>query len=367
MKLGDFKNISENEIELLEVAGFTDAVDFLDFNSEALTAELAKANSVLNILSEAPSIEKVKEWQAQALSVLPDSVLPDKEETVEAEPDRSEESELDKSKEIYQGYLDQLKEAPEADLLSPVLIKENELSLSDIPKGLLLNDNKLGPDHAREITDPVRKSVAGLPTTEVAAISAVSVIATPDAEKQAVVKKELPVNADFRDFNKVETDGYTVQPLERGPSKSVVAVSENLNKGVSPTSRRYIKGVLHPNSGQIIMGAIVTVCMQLLFIGTLAALALLVYEAAVLSKFNYYPIAIVGGLFCCSLFLYLTVGLKAKCCVCTQREFGPKSCAKHKKAHRVFLIGYIFPTALHALLFKWFYCIYCGTAIRLKK
>ena len=55
MKLGDFKNISENEIELLEVAGFTDAVDFLDFNSEALTAELAKANSVLNILSEAPS------------------------------------------------------------------------------------------------------------------------------------------------------------------------------------------------------------------------------------------------------------------------------------------------------------------------
>ena len=357
MKLSDFKNISESEIELLEVAGYTDAVDVLDVNTEALIAELAKANSVLSILSEAPSVEKVKEWRAQVLSVRPN------EKAEKAEFDQSEEAELDKSKKVYQGYLDQLKVAPEADLLRPALVKENQLALSDIPEGLLLNDNKLGPEHA----DSLRKSVVALPVEEVTVINTISVIANLGVEEKAVVKKELPVDADFRDFDKLETEGYTVKPLDKRASQSVSALSEDINKGVSPTSRRYIKGVLHPGGSRVIMGAFVTICMQLLFVAILVVLGLFVYKAVVLSKFNFYPITIVGCLFCFSLFLYLTVGLKAKCCVCAQREFGPKSCAKHKKAHRVFLIGYIFPTALHALLFKWFYCIYCGTAIRLKK
>jgi hypothetical protein len=68
-----------------------------------------------------------------------------------------------------------------------------------------------------------------------------------------------------------------------------------------------------------------------------------------------------------SVLFYLIWGIAARCRVCGQRQFAPKKCLKNRKAHHIPWIGYIFPTALHAIFYKWFYCTYCGTAVRLKK
>ena len=64
---------------------------------------------------------------------------------------------------------------------------------------------------------------------------------------------------------------------------------------------------------------------------------------------------------------YLICTSRAKCPVCGQRQFLPKNTRKNKKAHHFPLLGYIIPTALQALLFKWFRCVHCGTSIRLKE
>jgi hypothetical protein len=56
-----------------------------------------------------------------------------------------------------------------------------------------------------------------------------------------------------------------------------------------------------------------------------------------------------------------------RCKICSQPLFVPKGANKNSKAHHVPVIGYIIPTALHLLVFRWFRCTYCGTAVRVKE
>ena len=69
-------------------------------------------------------------------------------------------------------------------------------------------------------------------------------------------------------------------------------------------------------------------------------------------------------LFAC--ILYVLVALRVRCRVCTNQIFFSKRCFKNIKAHRVFGLGLVGSLALHAIIFTWFRCMYCGTAIRLK-
>ena len=69
----------------------------------------------------------------------------------------------------------------------------------------------------------------------------------------------------------------------------------------------------------------------------------------------------VFGLF----YLFFAVG--TRCRVCGQRLFLLQRCHKHKKAHHRRGLGYVLPMSIHMLLFKWFRCTHCGTAVRLKK
>jgi hypothetical protein len=65
--------------------------------------------------------------------------------------------------------------------------------------------------------------------------------------------------------------------------------------------------------------------------------------------------------------LYFLVSFHASCRVCGQKCFVPRECLKNKKAHHLPVLGYILPTALHMLVFRWFRCAHCGTPIRLKE
>ena len=61
------------------------------------------------------------------------------------------------------------------------------------------------------------------------------------------------------------------------------------------------------------------------------------------------------------------LGIGGKCRICNQRLFVPRRCHKHAKAHHIKFVGYVLPLSVHLLLFHWFRCTYCGTAVRLKK
>ena len=141
------------------------------------------------------------------------------------------------------------------------------------------------------------------------------------------------------------------------------------NEGISPDSRRFVRGVLHSHPGRLWWGAVFTLGFQLFApLGIFSSLALLLkdlrnpYFSWVPGWFLFFPCSVfVFGI----LFLLLSYG--ASCRICGQRCFVPRQCLKNKKAHHIPVLGYVFATAMHMVLFSWFRCTYCGTPVRLKE
>lgn len=68
-----------------------------------------------------------------------------------------------------------------------------------------------------------------------------------------------------------------------------------------------------------------------------------------------------------ALILYLSLALPRKCSVCRAHIFSFKKYTRNKTAHYIPLFGYVFATALHIFLFRWFRCPACGSSQQLEK
>lgn len=68
-----------------------------------------------------------------------------------------------------------------------------------------------------------------------------------------------------------------------------------------------------------------------------------------------------------SLILYFSLSLPRKCSVCRVRIFSFKKYTRNKATHQIPLFGYVFATALHIFLFRWFRCPACGSSQQLEK
>ncbi|WP_290565334.1 hypothetical protein [Akkermansia sp.] len=68
-----------------------------------------------------------------------------------------------------------------------------------------------------------------------------------------------------------------------------------------------------------------------------------------------------------ALILYLSLALPRKCSVCRAHVFSFKKYTRNKAAHYLPLFGYVFATALHVFLFRWFRCPACGSSQQLEK
>lgn len=67
-----------------------------------------------------------------------------------------------------------------------------------------------------------------------------------------------------------------------------------------------------------------------------------------------------------ALILYLSLALPRKCSVCRAHIFSFKKYTRNKAAHCLPLFGYVFATALHIFLFRWFRCPACGSSQQLE-
>lgn len=368
-KLENIPGFDPKVAELFEAVGYYHADDFSSIDEEALLDELVKANAALQILDQAPTAQNLNQWKNLVLQEP--STTEVAEESVEVERQAIEEipevpatqqafneqQEIDFEKEQEAAtvnfeedpeVISILKKSPEASFLDPALIKKHELAVSDITEGVLLT----------ECSGDVEMQVAAVEIEDLEDLE-------EDLEEERIaVKKrtrgELEVSR-IRSFEEADSDDHHVKPLDRG-ERPALSVSDNLNKGVSKDSRRYIKGVLHPTPGGVKLAALVTVIVQITFFASLISLPMMIASKAVIPWAIGFSVSFLLFGLC-----YLMLSLRARCRVCGQRQFAPKQCLKHRKAHRVPLLGYIFPTALHAMFFQWFYCIYCGTAVRLKK
>ncbi|NWK56334.1 hypothetical protein HW115_11985 [Verrucomicrobiaceae bacterium N1E253] len=370
-RLQSIASLPADELDLLEAVGYLDAQELCEANPVELLDELIKANRTLELIPHEPTAELLDHWKGEAKKALGDAYVagaqagaarvapsvdsgeqPDEREAflaavAEVPVDlnrRKSESPVNFEDDLeVQSMLDV---SPEAEPVPAELIKRHNLAVSDIAEGVLLTDCQ-GDVEMKVVTPKVRKQ---------------------QQRRINEVKRTGLMTSRIRDFNQAESDDHHVKPLDKGAQRDVVSVSAGLNAGISPESRRFVRGVLHPEPWRVRTAAFFSVLVQLLLVLTVFGVPVMIFVDQMYDwpQAVWWTIGLVSAL-ALSALCYLFWGIVARCRVCGQRQFAPKKCLKNRKAHHIPLIGYIFPTALHAMFYKWFYCTYCGTAVRLKR
>jgi hypothetical protein len=361
--------LPHDAVDLLEAVGYLDAQELCGAHTQELIEELIEANKALAIMPKSPTAEQLDDWKKIAREEMGDvDVVPltsanmvDEIESppalghpIEGEQDRPEILALSESDDIEDlvsfendsEVQSMLELSPDAELIPADLIRHNSLAVQDIPVGILLSECQ-GDVEMNVMTPQSRAKYK---------------------RRLAEQKRSGLMTSRIRSFDEAETEAHHVKPLDKGKPRDVVTSSEGLNKGLTPQSRRFVRGVLHPDPLRVRVSAFCSLLAQFFLVTTFVAVpALILYDLLYdAPETIWWVVGIVCGLILSSL-SYLFWGISARCRVCGQRQFAPKKCLKNRKAHRIPLIGYIFPTAVHAIFFKWFYCTYCGTAVRLKK
>ena len=341
-KFSDIQDITPEELELLEAAGYTELNALQGISIGDFQKEITRANDMLNIASETPTREKLAAWYAIAEVELPEA--PQK-------PAYGSPSELQaKVPEFGEAV-----EIPVAVSISQEFIEAKQIDLSGLPK---VGDS-LGMSSG---LNPVKERGAQKQEAD-APIAQYRVQATSDSKTDhEKVIKQLEKDK-VLSMDEFRVKGGKVAPLERASGTDITKTTlEETNRGIDPKSRRYIRGVLHREPAKVTLASIALLFSQLLVILSVLPLPLIFID-----RDKYIWAAFCPLLAIVALFIWFFVARKAQCPVCRQHQYVPKACLKHNKAHRLPLIGHMASTAIHVLMFKWFRCIFCGTSIRLKE
>jgi hypothetical protein len=329
----EIDGITREACSLLEAAGYTD-LDALRSNSpELIHAELSKANKMLTIIDQDPSLEMVRSWCDCSIEDgedLSQVVTATKDEAIVAVKDSVR------------------VEKKTALALSEAFIENQKIELADLPRVTVVAEKS--DEHSEPLTDTILPK--SLPKkTEARALKRVA------SKKFEVDKSKLKSLDDYRN------DSTALAPHEkRQDANNVREATAGINLGVDPSSEEFIRGVLHNDAQRTHLGAF---GLLLSFVLLLSSIGPIIY---ILFQREYYiwgwmtPVILFFALMC-----YLLMARKSSCPVCRQRQFVPKACRKHVKAHTWPLLGNMLPTAWHLLRFKWFRCIFCGTSIRVKE
>ena len=352
--LDTIPGIGKSSLELLEAAGFRDVASIAKLDTDVLAGELKRANEILKIAKRTPGRANVERWirSARELSGLADETpLPD-----------STAVNYERNSEV----IEMLATAPFAIPLPARVLIENQLGVSDIPPAILLNRYGSG-----ELTVKIDKMVE-----------------TAEAPRERKPKAD----SDFVRYNEPENQRLEIdtsrlrsttdlgRPLERvatsikvSPADDRVALirapRSSTNKGRSPESRWYIRGVLHSHPVSVYFGALLTLILRFLVPAAVVSAALLLLSSEMPQRFSWVP----GWLLAFPALLpalgvaYLIWGYPSACRICTQKLFVHRSHLKNAKAHHIRGLGYILPLCIQILIFRWFRCTHCGTPVRLKE
>ena len=181
------------------------------------------------------------------------------------------------------------------------------------------------------------------------------------------VEVEKPLTG-FNSFGDYQTGQFKVTPLSRisldtAPDSTEPSPLERLNANDS-LSKWTRRGVVHPKPGLLVFGAVISLLWRAAVFASIIAVPWLLL--AVPQPSDYLNWVYLAGVILLILgVIQLIVMDRARCRVCSCHLFFSRNCAKNKKAHYFPGIGKTASLALHLLLFQWFRCMYCGTAIKL--
>ncbi len=337
-------NMNPKAIELLEAAGYLDAKTIASQKIADITSELAKANNVLNIIDEEPNIAIVTEWlkplEQEFENLTESEFSPPPAQQTKSSIQPKPRLASPQSNTQSANFTSQ-KETSSTKFAIPIAenyIQENKINLEELPSGKILT-----PSNTNSNQNPQNAQT--------------KLFDNSSAKKQALDKSRI---LKMETFHK---EGGRVAPMQKPEVNNLTRTTKrSTNEGVNPESRFFIKGVLHKNSFRFKTG-----CLFFLLAKSLIITAFLITPLVILDKEKFHwavwapLLAVIGTL------ILLTAAQRAQCPICNQKQFAIKKCLKHRHAHRWPIVGYMLPTALHALTFKWFKCIFCGTSVRLKE
>ena len=347
--LSSIPGLGKSSLELLEAAGFPDAESLAKAGVDELTAELERANRILKIAKQAPSRGNVQKWVDFARDQT--GVVPEVTTKVEMPVNYEDSPEV----------VAMLSNAPFAIPLPAKLLVEQKLAVVDIPPAILLN--RYSGDLEVRVDDRLQSTRSSRPVTPSNNVRIAD---------QSVPRIELD-HSKFKSIDALVAGGPRTITSRIPSSDDRVALIRaprvETNEGRDPSSRFYIRGILHSHPIAMKFGALVTlVLLFVLPLGIISA-ALLLLSSEMPAHFSWVPKWLL--VFPCALpvlgILYLIYSSQASCRICGQKLLVPRACLKNAKAHHIRGLGHIIPASIHMLLFNWFRCTYCGTPVRLKK
>ena len=432
-KLIDIEGIGPDDAELLEATGWADAQALAKADPEVLTKEVAAANAMLKLVALTPERRKVERWIAAAARALDPNTpkLSRVRRTaagvvVEAHPDRPRRKK--RAAEKTNGRADTSTQTIQEELALPETAVAEEEDQEEAPVPAAAEDQsgetalaavagpvnfEADPDVAEMLANapfalpiPARQlAERGIAPSEIAVAPLLN-RAMGDLDVRVAVdkpeRKDLPGtpassrrNAasvqvsdvgfsmgrrgfDSTKIRTIEDAQGDAPPVRASSSKAGMeddriallrAPLEKTNRGRKPSSRFYIRGVLHDRPLRVWFGGLITILLQLMVPLAIIAAPLLILSDQQTEKFSWVPGWIIAFPLALPVLgiLYAIVSSGAKCRVCAQRMYVPKHCLKNRKAHHLPLLGYIGAVALQVMVFKWYNCTFCGTSIRIKK
>jgi hypothetical protein len=376
--------IDPSSVELLEAVGFLDESSLAKADVDALHRELQAANAQLKLAARTPGRDEIERW-VHAVGGSGDASL----------AGTGERSLVAVNYELNADVAEMLETAPFALPLPAKLLVDKKLAVNDIPSAILLNrvvgdlEIRVAPSEAVEsapaVVSPEPEPPKGLPpqrSTPAAVATKVeqAKIETPVAVAE-VRRAEPTSNRRAIDVTRVKSVSDVATVRMKGPAvvssvdpddriALIRAPRPETNAGKNPESRRYIRGVMHAHPYHLTAAALVTLLLAIVLPLAIVSAGLLLWSDLQPELLPWVPkwllafplaLPVVGG-------AYLIWGVgSGRCKICNQQLFVPRGVNKNSKAHHVPVIGYIIPTALHLLVFRWFRCTYCGTAVRVKE
>lgn len=238
-------------------------------------------------------------------------------------------------------------------------------STDDIPEAISVDEI---PEAVVEPTPnlpeapPVKETPRLLPADAVGQTLRPAASDAPRAEP--AVWKNLDRNR-FQTMEEYAEGGRGIEPLKRNPNPVTDSDGPAKLNADGSLSRWHRRGVLYPFPGRAILGALVSLLWRLAFIASLIAMPAYIFVNPQDHPHKNTTIAVWAAALLLLAFLQVWVAAKVRCRVCGCQFFKSLRCSKNRKAHRFPLLGFVSCLCLHLLIFHWFRCMYCGTAIRL--
>ena len=247
--------------------------------------------------------------------------------------EKSQEQAIAVDYEQFDEVLDMLKASPLALPLSVEDLSKHGVKVSDIPKGLLLSEY-VGDLEVR-------------------------------VGKAAPMVRHKALDLTPRKENTAEG----VDSWVKSKSLLIIRPRNTTNRRVKPSSRFFIRGILHPKPYSFYIGAVATFLIVWLVPAALFSMGLLILASKQPDDFEWVSPQlywVIGALFM-MVVLYIRFGFVSVCPVCKQRLLIYRSRLINNRRHHLPRIDGLLRLCLHVMVFRWFHCKQCNTSVRLKK